>query len=191
MDYGKLTKSLEGIGGNISPEYIVERPPIDRFYIAQQIVNVPMNDGKYSQEGLTSRGLNGCIALISRTQKGKSRHGIMTHYDPTKADTHIAKIEELLATYSDDLTDGNTKTALFHPKMGASVDELAQKVKSGFERLAGKRGSVKMIPYSVEAEHVLFTGPEGVLKFDILTGRFDFEPFTAREGYNPDFHDFL
>ena len=93
--------------------------------------------------------------------------------------------------YSDDLADGNITTALFHPKMGASLDELAEKVKHGFEKLAKKEGVVRMIPYPVEEEHVLFTGTEGILKFDVSTGRYDFQPFTAREGYNPEFHDFL
>ena len=189
MDYRKL--SIEGRGGNIGPEYIVERSPGKRFYLAKQMVDVPMNDGKYSQEGLSTRGLNGCIALISRTQKGKSHHGIMTHYDPTKTDANLTKIEELLAIYSNELVDGNTKTVLFHPKIGNSVDELAQRVKSGFERLVGKKESVKMVPYPIESEHVLFTGTEGILKFDVSTGRYDFQPFTEREGYNPDLHGFL
>jgi len=75
--------------------------------------------------------------------------------------------------------------------MGETVDELARKVKDGFERISRKNGIVKMIPYPVEQEHVLFTGTQGVLNFDVVTGKYDFQPFTAREGYNPDFHSFL
>ena len=190
MDYEKLLVEFGDVGSGHN-RYIVERSPGDNIYTARNIVSVPMNDGKYSNEGLTTRGLNGCIAVISRTQNGRNLHGIMTHYDPTKLDSHLQKLTELLESYSDDLSQGNTKVALFHPKMGETVDELARKVKDGFERISRKDGIVKMIPYPVEHEHVLFTGTEGVLNFDVVTGRYDFQPFTAREGYNPDFHSFL
>jgi hypothetical protein len=187
MDYKKLLASQGELGND---RYILERSPGDCLYTAHKMVSVPMNDGKYSSEGLTTKGLNGCIALISRT-KDRTLHGIMTHYDPTNTDSHLHKIEELLALYPDDLKEGDTKATLLHPKMGVSVDELARKVKAWFERLSGKDGIVRMIPYPIEQEHILFTGTEGVLNFDIITGRYDFQPFTAREGYNTDFHSFL
>ena len=191
MDYKKLLSKFGDIGSGHEIRYITERSPGDRFYTARNMVSVPMNDGKHSNEGLTTRGLNGCIAVISRTQNGRNLHGIMTHYDSTKLDPHLQKLAELLESYSDDLEHGDTKAALFHPKMGATVDELARKVRDGFERISRKDGIVKMIPYPIEQEHVLFTGTEGVLNFDVVTGKYDFQLFTAREGYNPDFHSFL
>tara|TARA_Y100000310_G_C20255783_1_gene611258 strand:- start:65 stop:643 length:579 start_codon:yes stop_codon:yes gene_type:complete len=192
MAYRKPPTSSEGIGDSgLDSRYIVERSLGDSLYTARKMVSVPQNDGKHSSEGLTTKGLNGCIALISRTQNGKFVQGIMTHYDPTNLEPHLQKMEELLDSYADDLQQGDTKAALFHPKIGESVDELARKVKNGFERLSGKDGVVKMIPYPIEQEHVLFTGTEGVLNFDVITGKYDFQPFAAREGYNPDFHSFL
>jgi hypothetical protein len=190
MDYKKLLTEF-GDAGSGNNQYIIERSPGDRFYTAQNMINVPMNDGKHSNEGLTTKGLNGCIAVISRTQNGRNLHGIMTHYDPTKLDPHLQKLAELLESYSEDFEQGDTKVALFHPKMGETVEGLARKVKEGFERISKKDGIVKMIPYPVEQEHVLFTGTEGVLNFDVVTGKYDFQPFTTREGYNPDFHSFL
>ncbi len=157
-----MTKPLREASGDIEMKRIVERSPEDSFYVTRQMVNVPVNDGKYSQEGLTTRGVNGCIVLVSRTQKDKLPHGIMTHYHPINSNSHLTKIEELLDVYSGDVTDGDTKAVLFHPKMGASLDELAERVKSGFEKLIRKEGVVKMVSYPVEEEHVLFTGTEGV-----------------------------
>lgn len=189
MDYKKLLAEITDSGHE--KKYIIERSPGDRFYTARNMVSVPMNDGKYSSEGLTTKGLNGCITVISRTHNGRTLHGIMTHYDPTKLDPHLQKFTELLESYSEDLEHGDTKAVLFHPKIGTSVDDLARKVKDGFERISRKDGIVKMIPYPIEQEHVLFTGTEGVLNFDVITGKYDFQPFIAREGYNPDFHSFL
>ncbi len=155
------------------------------------MVPVQMNDGKYSTEGLTTFGINGCIALISRTKNGRNRHGILTHYGPTKIELNLKKLSELLELYSDDLEHGDTKAAIFYPKIGEPIEELARKVKEGFERLSRKGGIVKMIPYPIEQEYLFFTGIEGTLKFDVVSGRYDFQPFTYREGYNPAFHSFL
>ena len=190
MDYKKLLAKFRDVdmGHN---QYIIKRSHEENLYTARNMVSVPMNNGKHSSEGLTTRGLNGCIAVISRTQNGRNLHGIMTHYDLTKLDSHLQKLAELLESYSDDLEQGNTKVALFYPKMGKTIDELARKVKDDFERISRKDGIVKMIPYPIEQEHVLFTGTEGVLNFDVATGKYDFQPFNAREGYNPDFHSFL
>ncbi|MFA6460716.1 MAG: hypothetical protein WCV90_00485 [Candidatus Woesearchaeota archaeon] len=161
------------------------------LYNPLRMVRVSMNDGKYSKEALTTGSLNGCLALISRTKNGKLLHGIMTHYDPRSTDLHTHKIDQLLTQYSEDLINGDTKAALFYPKMGASIDKLAQRVVEGFERVSQREGIVKMIPYPIETELVLFTGTEGILNFDVVTGQYDFQPHTAREGYNPNFHDFL
>lgn len=190
MDYKKRLSESSDIGSS-GQEYIIEISPGDRLYTARNMVSVPMNDGKHSSERLTTKGLNGCIAVICRTQNGRTLHGIMTHYDPTKVDANLQKLNELFGSYADDMKQGETKAALFHPKMGETVDGLARKVKDGFERISGRNGIVKMIPYPVEQEHVLFTGTEGILNFDVVTGKYDFQPFTAREGYNPDFHSFL
>jgi len=125
--------------------YYIKTGLDDRPYTPPTVVPVRMNDGKYSPEGLTTRGLNGCIALISRTKNGISHHGIMTHYTPTNTHRHIAKIEELLASYADDLPEGDTKAVLLYPQMGASVDELARKVKKQFERLSHQEGIVSIL----------------------------------------------
>ena len=187
----------------INKEILTENFPTDEFtniltkqfltddYSALNMVSVSLNNGNHSNEGLTTGGLNGCIAVISRTQNGKNIHGIMTHYYSDKVYNHLQKLTELLESYSNDLKQGDTKVALFYPKMSEIIDELARKVKEGFEGISRKKGIVKMIPYPVAQEYFLFGNGEGTLNFDVVTGRYDFKPFTNREGYNPNFQSRL
>ncbi|NQV91773.1 hypothetical protein HQ489_04835 [Candidatus Woesearchaeota archaeon] len=191
MGYKELLFNVESTGSGHDKEYIIEMSSESGYYTERNMVSVPMNDGKHSNEGLTTMGLNGCIAVISRTQNGRNPHGIMTHYDPTKLDPHLQKLTELLESYADNLSQEDTKVALFYPKIYESVDEIARKIKDGIEIIFRKNGMVKMIPYPVKEEPILFTGTEGVLNFDVVTARYDFKPFNHGEGYNPDFHSFL
>ena|SRR3989344_686242 len=152
-------------------------------------IEVTMNSGAHSNNILYTRHLNGCIALVSRTQRNGSwvnSHGIMTHYFPSYPTQHLARIDELLDGFRQDVDKGTTKAVLFYPDLMTSNQIL-----EGFQLMAGKNAVIKPIEYSLAPLDSLdYT--KGILRFDPNTGRYDFDPFSDVTSRNIDeFHNFL